>query len=186
VLLLRSPFGVFQNGDGLMKFAIVMPGLKHIHTTDVGSPRLAMVEADLAPGAIDHGTLRSGLGYIVYEHAMFVPAVQQHYFAIDRTLVAGNAVLYSFDSEGRTINLNTVLAPRWFDSVDEIEAAIVAGALKRPIISLPGEPPFWKWPQPKPDMQEFTRRVNALLAKGPIMIDDTIITTIDDKSVNGR
>jgi len=169
-----------------MKFAIIQPAFKRSTIVDVEDARIATIMAGLEPGDTDHGTLAPGLGYVVGQYAMFDPPDRQKYFAIDRILVAGNALLYSVDSKGRTIDFGSLTAahvrPRWFDSLDEIERAIAAGMINRPIMRIPHEPPFWQWPQPKPDMAEWQRRVNALMANGPITIDDVTIIPLDKES----
>jgi hypothetical protein len=164
-----------------MRFVIVLPAIKRFITFD-GDLNDAVISAGLSPGAIDHGTLRPGLGYVVGEYAMFEPTDQQHYFGFGTPLIAGNAVLYSYDSEGQTIDFipSNLRELRWFDFIAEIERDIARDWIKRPVMSLPDQSVFWQWPQPKPDLQEWSRRLGVLLAAGhPIQIDDTIIVPVD-------
>ena len=141
----------------MMMFGIIDPERRtYRHQIEAPDVNDALVQAGLTPGKVDHGVLfrlstRGGIGYVVYEYGMFVPAARQHYFAVGDTLIAGRTVLYEFAENGRTIDLHPdwVIAPRWFSSVEEIEAAIEAGEVRRPQMAVNGEV-LWQWPQPAP------------------------------------
>jgi hypothetical protein len=148
----------------------------------------ALKNAGLTPGKVDHGTIRRGLAIVVDEYGLFVPPDQQRYFAIGRHLYAGPAaVLYGFDEQGETIDVDIQycrhgfhpLSPtrfgRWFDSIDEIEAAIAKGEIDRPVIGS-SDQIIWKWPGPRPDMTPLIDKIAS--HEGTTIIDgDTTITT---------
>jgi hypothetical protein len=166
-----------------LKFAIVRPRERRVDVVDVPTADDAKIVAGLTLLATDEGTLYPGLGYICHEHAMFDHP--QFYFSIGRTLIAGNVVLYAFDATGRTVNYN--LPPhRWGgrflgDEIDT-ELAVRAGKVERPRMRLPGEPPFWEWPAPKPDLAAWSEKLNAVLRReGAVQIDDITLMALPDK-----
>ena len=87
-----------------MKFAIVRPREKVVNIVDVPDTDDAKALAGLPPDQTDIGTLYLGLAYVCHESAMFTHP--QFYFSIGRTLMAGNVVLYAFDTVGRTVDWN--------------------------------------------------------------------------------
>ena len=136
----------------------------------------ALKEAGLTLGKIDHGTVKRGLAIAVDEFGLFVPPGEQRYFAIDGRLYAGNAVLYGYNNEGHTcsIDLNHCrqLLCKWYDFVEEIEAAIATGKVIRPQIGSSNEV-LWQWPGPRPDMTPF---VEGFVGRtGLTVIDNDVI-----------
>ncbi len=77
----------------------------------------------LKPQETDHGLIVrvpgvGGLGLFVDEYGLFVPPLNQHYFALGERLYAGNALVYAFDATGVTIDFedkdSEQLSIRWF------------------------------------------------------------------------
>jgi hypothetical protein len=133
-----------------MKFAIVEPAQTHWEVVE--APALHSVCAHLGLDKPDHnvlippGHMPSGVGIaiVVDDFGMFVPPEQQRYFIIGRTLFAGNAVMYGFDQQGDTIDLQEV--PQIiFISRTGIEGAISAGQIDRPTTRVNGQI-VWQWP----------------------------------------
>jgi len=106
--------------------------------------------AGLNPDEVDHGSHKRGIGYVVYEFGMFVPAREQFYFGLEGRLIAGPAVFYGYDQLGETCNLTEIPEPVWFERVAQIEFAIKHGRIKRPEIRANGKL-IWQWPQPAPE-----------------------------------
>lgn len=137
-----------------MKFTVINPKEKHMVTIDAADLKTAQEQAGL--DKVDHGLVMrdhetgAGISIVVYEFGLFVPAEEQHYFSLNGRLYAGNAVLYSFDFEGNTIDVMPPPgAPVWFDSLADVEAAIAAQAIPRPRMSINAEV-IWEWPAPPP------------------------------------
>lgn len=149
-----------------MKFGIIDPVAKTFRVHDVPSIGAAYALAHLDPTATDHGViarLENGhhVCFVVYEYGFFVPVADQHYFGIDYRLIAGHAMVYEADAFGVTVDLSDeavalIDEPKWFDSADEIEAAIAVGTTVRPEMRVNGEV-IWSWPEPGP--REMTERM---------------------------
>ena len=148
-----------------MKFVIIEPAFelaRTFHTDDIleGAER----EAGLEPGHVDHGTLRRcgkggpGLCYVVYDYGLMDDTVQ-HWLSIGQLLIAGNAVFYSFDDEGETVDVDWREVPpvKYYHSKDEVEAAIARGDITRPATRIgtsdKGIPDqmetIWEWNRPR-------------------------------------
>jgi hypothetical protein len=132
-----------------MQFTIINPKQKSI--TAVECKDLKTAEGIAGLDKVDHGVVKRGVGIVVYEFGLFEPPATQYYFAIDRRLYAGNAVLYGFDEAGETIDMtDTTCKPVWFDRVAQILFAIRMKAIDRPMLSVNGDV-LWKWPDPPPE-----------------------------------
>lgn len=132
-----------------MKFVVINPKNRSIDTVDVW--KLQDAEAIAGLGNVDHGSLCRGIGYVVYEFSMFVPPSEQHYCGIAGHLIAGAAVLYGVDEAGETIDLMKSQIPdvRFYLGVNDVEAAIERGEIKRPQIAV-NNAVLWQWPQTPP------------------------------------
>jgi len=136
-----------------MKFVIIDPKTRTITSEDCETIIEAQAIAGL--GNVDHGVLgvgpRSGIGYCVDEYGMFEPpAAQQSFCGCAGHLIAGAAVLYGFDEAGETIDLMRSAVPdvHFYLGVNDVEAAIDRGEIKRPVIAV-GDAVIWQWPQPQ-------------------------------------
>lgn len=143
-----------------MKFGILDPEKLTFELVEAANGHAAYKLARLHPMKTDHGTLmrlpNAGLiNYVCYEFAFFVPVTKQHYCAIGDRLIAGRAVIYQTNRHGYTIDLDGWrITPTWFGSADQVETAIAAGVVNRPMLSVNGEL-LWQWPQrPPPDLAE--------------------------------
>jgi hypothetical protein len=58
-------------------------------------------------------------------------------------------VLYGFDTEGQTVDLNYFPAPTWLCNQTQVEIAIAIGTVERPEMAFKGNV-YWRWPQPRP------------------------------------
>jgi hypothetical protein len=161
-----------------MKFIIVDPKAKECRLIVARDLHTAEIAAGLPPNRADHGTIRHGLAIVVHENGMFEPVATTSYFAISKRLYAGTSVIYAYDREGETIDVDELTIPPtvWLDSRNDIETAISLGFVKRPTIAIEGET-LWKWPEPKPDLAKIAERMNEAARKydGAVQIDDTII-----------
>jgi len=110
----------------------------------------------LKPMEIDIGTVHheygvGGCAIMVAEFGLFVPPINQHFFAIGNRVYAGNALLYAYNAEGYTIDFDDPnLEITWFADGREVEDAILAGKIIRPTVTRDGVP-VWEWPDPKPE-----------------------------------
>lgn len=142
-----------------MKFGIINPETHTFDVVDVDTIVKAYALAGLDPGRTDHGVAadlenKHKVCFVVYEFGFFIAVKEQHYFEICGRLVAGSALIYECDFYGRTVDLSdeavaVIVAPTWFDTVDEVELAIAAGAVLRPRLAINGEV-VWEWPNPAP------------------------------------
>jgi hypothetical protein len=143
-----------------MKYVTIETKSKHCALGDFENLHAAERAIGLDPFKTDHGVIRragavTGIGFVVFEFAFYVPASEQHYCGIGSRLIAGDAVLYGFRKDGKSVDLTDddlqAVAVRWFNDVDEIETEIAAGTLVRPEITINKEL-IWRWPQatPKP------------------------------------
>ena len=150
-----------------MKFGIIDPQAKTFDVIDAANIMEAYARVRLDPMKTDHGTVflmnnDHRACCIVYEFGFFIPAREQHYFAIGQRLIAGRALIYEADRHGYTVGLSdeAVALIReglvWFTSADEVELAIAAGAVPRPELAVNGEV-LWAWPDPAPP--EFAERM---------------------------
>jgi len=121
----------------LIRYILIDAAAKRETVVHLTSFEYALKEAGLTPGKVDHGTVMPGLSIVVDEHSLFAPPDRQHYFAIDRRLYAGNALLYGSDKAGKTCDIDLDHCRkwycRWFDNADAVEAAIAAGEIDRPV-----------------------------------------------------
>lgn len=98
-----------------------------------------------------YGDLRN---ILVDQYGLFEPVEKTGYFAIDKGLFAGPAVLYATDPSGAIRDLLELPAVRFFDNAAQIEREIEQETLTQPSMSFKGQV-FWVWPQPKPDLFPF-------------------------------
>jgi hypothetical protein len=136
-----------------MKFVIIDPKQRAVMSVNCEDIIEAQKMAGL--GNVDHGVLgmspRSGIGYCVDEYGLFdPPPAEQSFCGCAGRLIAGSAVLYGFDEAGETIDLMKSAVPdvHFYLGVNDVEAAIDRGEIKRPIISV-GDAVIWQWPQPQ-------------------------------------
>lgn len=123
----------------------------------------ALAAVGLSPRHVDHGTVRLGVGIVVYEFGLYVPAARQQFFSIGRHLYAGTALLYGVGDAGETVDIAFDPAEvRWYASTDEIERAIAARSIDRPIFAAGGEV-LWRWPEPRPDIDAAVERMAAAI-----------------------
>jgi len=133
-----------------MKFIIVDATKEEIRKVDCGTLHEAEVLAGLVPNEVDHGSIVRGIGYVVAEFGLFTPVNEQHYFAIEGRLTAGNAVFYGYDFLGKTIDLEKIPDVVFLYGRAVIERAFEKGLCTRPQMSADGDV-FWRWPEPMPE-----------------------------------
>lgn len=75
-----------------MKFLMIDAAAKTVKIEDHRNLVMAEQALGLNPRAVDHGSFQKGLGYVVYEFGLFDPPERQNYFAVGRSLIAGNCV----------------------------------------------------------------------------------------------
>lgn len=134
----------------MTKFILINATARTVKIEDHRNLSMAEAAVGLDPKAVDHGTLRRGLGYTVFEHSLFVPAETQHYFAIGRLLIGGNCVMYAYDQAGETIDVEEIdFIVRFFAHRQDVESAIDDNLVSRPEIRVNGKL-HWRWPDPAP------------------------------------
>ena len=147
-----------------MKFGIIDPQAKVVDIFDADDKN-AQARARL-PKDVHHGVLcRLPNGHrvccVVDDFGFYRPVAEQHYFAIDGRLIAGRAFIYEAGYGGHTVDLSDEAAAliqdvTWFESSDEVEIAIAAGAVPRPTFAINNDV-IWAWPEPPPP--EFAERM---------------------------
>lgn len=139
----------------LKKFALIEPAQKMVRLeefTDLNPD--AFNAAGLTKG-VDFGAIAPNHSIVVYEFGLFVKPEDQHFFAIGRSLYAGNAVIFC-EVDGKPADVdpefyNHLLATiRFFNSSKEVEDAIEAEEIIQPSLSI-GDETVWVWPQPAPE-----------------------------------
>lgn len=134
-----------------MRYLKIDAALHKVEPIEATTFREAERMCGLEPGAVDFATLvlnsdHSGLSIVVYEYGLFRPPVNSHYFSIGRRLYEGDALVFAFAAGGATVDIGKqVIAPRWFATGQEVEAAIERGEIDRP-----KRYDGWQWPQPAP------------------------------------
>jgi len=109
----------------------------------------ALQSVGLNSRQIDFGCLKRpdmtpGISIVVYEFGLKEPPQDQHFFAIGRSLFAGNAVLFAFDDVGSTIDLEQMPPVLFFRDHHEVERSIEEDIIDRPEISVNGRV-LWQW-----------------------------------------
>lgn len=113
-----------------MKFLMIDAAAKTVKIEDHRNLVMAEQALGLNPRAVDHGSFQKGLGYVVFEFGLFDPPERQNYFAVGRSLIAGNCVAYAYDESGETIDVKGAnLDVHFFQSVDDVKAAIALGSM---------------------------------------------------------
>jgi hypothetical protein len=130
-----------------MKFVIVDPWKHEVRRVNARDANEAEVMAGLQPGQVDFGEAAPNVGIIVFEFGLLEPPAEQRYFTVGSWggLYAGAAVLYAFDDDGETVDLDEPPPVRFLDTREEVEAAIAAGTVRRPYTSVNGVV-LWEWP----------------------------------------
>lgn len=122
-----------------MRYAVVNAENETVSLVDHNDLDEVKKSAGLEPLGVDHGTVKTGLGIILYEFGLLEP--NEHYFILNRTLYAGNAVLYAFNEHGETVSVpRSVLAfeIKFLHSINAVEAALKKGEADRPYTSING------------------------------------------------
>lgn len=136
-----------------MKFLLIDPKARRVHVEWFPDLHFAELEAGLEPNEVDHGAVARNLSIVVYQFSLFVPPAEQFYFSVGASLFGGSAVMYQTDAAGETVDFNTTISTamfpnpgwlRWYRNLDEIEAAISGGTVKRPCTML-NDTPVWTW-----------------------------------------
>lgn len=141
-------------------YAIIRPTTKTVEFKKFPNYKAAIGFAGLNPGEVDFGTLARGSYYdltiIVYEFGLMKPHEPDSYFAINKNLFNGTAVVYASDPEGEIMDIPLVLTKiengqshlaahiTWLGTVDEVEKVIQSGRIIRPQSSINGEI-LWEW-----------------------------------------
>ncbi len=120
-----------------MKFIIINPSERSTQIVD--EPDLKDAQRLAGLDGVDHGILSKdpGVAIVVYEFGLCEPG-EHKYFAIGRSLYAGNAVLYGFDRIGHTIDVPFEPPINWLADEAAVEAAITAGLVTRPAVAVNG------------------------------------------------
>jgi hypothetical protein len=131
-----------------MRYIIVDPAKKTVTPANLDNIKDAQAVVGLT--SVDHGMLRQDLAYCVYEYGLFVPPRDQNYFSIGNILFAGGAVFYGINDLGETVDIKSdSLAVTFYKDATEVEAAILAKKIERPIMAVNGQE-IWRWPQQAP------------------------------------
>lgn len=139
-----------------MKFAIVRPGEQRVQAVSAGDINIAVQLAGLSMGELDFGIVspvskkRPGLAVTVYEFGLCKMNKRTGknqkplpMFGLGQQLYAGNAVLYSFDEEGETVDLAVGIRDIardiiWLPDQKEAEKAIMSNLVLRPVQAING------------------------------------------------
>jgi hypothetical protein len=132
-----------------MKYVIIEPQTETVRVQNVKAKdfNVAIRAAGLTPGRTDHGVVKPGLTYFVYEYGLFDPLETTHYAGLDnRILCAGNILISAYDEGGETIDTPMPDFPiRFYHGGGEVEAGIARGEIIRPYTAINNEV-IWTWP----------------------------------------
>jgi hypothetical protein len=141
-----------------MKFTAIKPHDKKLVLIETDSLSVAEASVGLVSTKVDHGVLWRkeeigvGLGYVMYEYALFVPTDQQKYASVFGKLIAGNCIVYAFNEIGDTIPVSEDMISekdiRWLPTLWDVEMAIAHRRVTRPILAVNGEV-IWRFPEPR-------------------------------------
>lgn len=135
-----------------MKFGCIYTARKIFEVKDFDTLHEAQKDVGLLPHEVDHGILSDTLGIVVGEFSLFDE--RKHFFALGRKLLAGSAVIYQFDDEGRTVDFTldefVTKKLKWYEDQHGAEIGILGFDIDRPTMSINGEI-YWQWPGDKPD-----------------------------------
>lgn len=141
-----------------MKSIIINPDEKTIEMVETGSFEEALKRAGLKSGEVDW----SGMGHtkdgrhitlMAYEFGLrpeWGPGQEFTYCRIGRQMYAGNLLLFAADHEGENADMKDdeleLLRKymEWLPTKEACEAAITAGRLDRPVMSINGKI-VWQW-----------------------------------------
>jgi len=166
-----------------MQFVIVDPARATVERVEANELTDVYDQAGLRRNSVDHGTIAWSfisshvLCIVVYEYSLFIPPDKARYFSICNRLFAGGAVLYAADEAGETVDLLVPPSVMFYRDAAEVERAIQAGNIIRPIKAYNGEV-VWQWPEPMDVArdQAALRRALSDLGDGlALQVDDTII-----------
>ena len=124
-----------------MKYFLVDAEKQNVRVIECEDLDAAKQIAGLDPIGVDHGTIAEGWGIVVYEFGLCEP--MQYYFATGTShaqLFAGNGVIYQYDTEGETVDVDTatVFLIQFFKGIEEVEKAISEGRVHRPYTAING------------------------------------------------
>lgn len=139
-----------------MKFLIIRPKEKTSSIEELPSIKAAWDSAGLQAGCLDFGQIDKHTAFCVYEFGLFVDPSEQHYFALGRSLIAGNAVCFGVNEFGDTVDFESFddLDIRFFDDSEHVKAALASGLIDRPQCAV-NSIIIWQWPDSPPP--EFIR-----------------------------
>jgi hypothetical protein len=168
-----------------MRYAIIKPADRSAQLVDAENGTAALRLAGLTPGSTDDGTVRraspvrSGISLIVSELGLFVPPEHQSYFALEGYphLCAGPAVLYGWDTAGKTVDLPDVPHVTWLPDRAAVERAIAEGQIIRPHVGADDDV-IWRWPGPRPSEGERKRIMQLEPGHAMIVDGDTIVIAL--------
>lgn len=126
-----------------MKFGLIYPTLQQSYLRDCPSLDEALEQAVLQRGHVDFGRLSRNASIVVYEFGLFA-ASGMAYFAINRAMYAGNAVIFATDDGGNTTDLPDLPPVLWLPTRMEAEKAILLGTVIRPQMAVNGVV-SWEW-----------------------------------------
>ena len=162
----------------MTRYIVIDPRAKQETVMHLRSFDDALLEAGLKAGNVDHGPIRRGVMIVVGMNSTMEQ--KQHFFSIDRRLYGGGAVLYGYDGKGETCDIGLDYCRhwfcRWYDNVPDIEAAIAAGDIDRPVLG-PRDDIIWRWPEPPPSPEAYTRIARRIAEHAGTTIVDDVITT---------
>jgi hypothetical protein len=148
-----------------MQFAAIKPKLQVLEWIDTDMLKTAELACGLT--SVDHGVFwrkddGHGLGYTLYEYALYEPPEKQSYAAVFGKFIAGNAIVYAFDPLGETIPVTPEMISekdiKWLPTYNQAEIAMAHGLVPRPKIVVDGKLQ-WRWPEPKPDLDEIAKLI---------------------------
>lgn len=137
----------------MTKFIVIEPQAERLQQIECNEFEDAIRAAGLCRGKVDHGVVAPHLGIVVFEFGLFMHPDQMHFAVINGALHAGNVVIYGFDEEGRTCDVDAFGEPElkytFLHGRYDVEAAILAGMCARPQIAV-DQQVIWRWPDPVP------------------------------------
>lgn len=130
-----------------MRFILIKPVDTKVDIIEAANFDEAKARAGL--DGVDFGTLGRDLSICIHE-AGLLQELGQGYFSVGRRLYAGEAVIFAFDDQGDTVDIepNDVFEIqnniRFYANAEEAEQAIGKGRIDRPQNAVNGKV-LWRW-----------------------------------------
>jgi hypothetical protein len=175
-----------------LRFIAIDPKRAHVDFVEAKDLSDVCGRVGLDRNKVDHGSLfkdqdtEESYNIVVGEDSLF-KGEDGRYFSIGNMLFSGGAVIYAADYKGDTVSIQAKPPVMFYRDVSEVETAIAAGAVERPVRAFDGVV-TWRWPEARAiEFNEFEQQLEkemverAVSTSSPMRVDDTLIIMTDEE-----